>query len=80
MYHCVGAHEHIYSVHAYFIMCVYIRYTLLSVYINVRVCTSAYIWALFKLKECLIPMCVGVFLFRLMQSGEVSASTAAGYQ
>lgn len=29
--------------------------------------------------ECLIPVSVGVFLLILMQSGEVSASTAAGY-
>lgn len=48
--------------------------------IHVCVCTSVYIWALFKLRECLTPASVGVFLFRLMQSGEVSASTAAGYQ
>lgn len=46
---------------------------------------SVYICALFQLRECLIPECVEVcvcvfFLFRLMQSGEVSASTAAGYQ
>lgn len=71
-------------VHAYFIVCLYTVYTYVytsvSMCIHVCVCMSVYIWALFKLTECLIPARVGVFLFRLMQSGEVSASTAAGYQ
>lgn len=68
------------SVHA-LLVCVYIQFiysTLVSMYIDVCVCMSVYTWALFKPRECLIPVCVGVFLFRLMQTGEVSASTAAG--
>lgn len=64
-------------------MCVHIQYIYIGEYVQsstVCVCMSVYIWALFKLRECLIPASVCVFLFILMQSGDVSASTAAGYQ
>lgn len=46
---------------------------------RVHICVSV-VNELCLSSKCLIPARVGVFLFRLMQPGEVSASAAAGYQ
>lgn len=83
---CISAcsHVHIYGVSlraCIFLMCVLCSIcTLVSICIYMCVCLCLFTNGLCSSSECLIPECVGVFLFRLMQSGEVSASTAAGYQ
>lgn len=53
-------------------------YICIREYVNSHV--SVYVWALFKLRVFNSSVCGFVFLFRRMQSGEVSASAAAGYQ
>lgn len=65
------------------LVCVYIHSVYIGEYVHsctVCVCVCLFTNGLCSSSECLIPACVGGFLFRLMQSGEVSASTAAGYQ
>lgn len=49
-------------------------------YLHKSVCTCVCLCMGFvQAQRVLISTCVGVFLLKLMQSGEVSASTVAGY-